>query len=432
MTLKPKIAPHIVGIIARLQEAGYEAYIVGGAVRDFLLDRQPKDYDLSTSATPEEIKKVFKDRHCLIIGKRFRLVHLRFQDEIVEISTFRRPPREQSAYDDRPKRALNAPENMIFHDNEFGTAEEDAWRRDFTINAIFYDPVNDSLIDFTGQGLPDIQSHTIRIIGDADLRFEEDPVRLLRALKLVGQYQFSLAPETEKSLRKQLPLIVHAAPSRMTLELEKILKNPYGDKILNTFRSFGFLRYFLPALDQEFDTPQGRYAMQLLSKRNERMLGGLYRDSMSLAIALLTLPFAEKMIGNRQPGELWEYEMEIDHTLRALISKVFTPHVTTKRAAAAAMRTLLFQPRLKQTVSNARYVGMHGYAGGRELAIIQNEIVWHIDDFESRCPQPNSTKKQFSHRRRYRAKKRCVEGQNLIEKTDVADRVKQNNSDCAS
>lgn len=225
MQLRPKIAPYIVEIISQLQNAGYEAYIVGGAVRDFLLNRQPKDYDLSTSATPEQIKKVFRDRHVLIIGKRFRLVHLHHHGEIIEISTFRKRPQDQTELR-RPGK--QAPEHMIFQDNEFGTAEEDAWRRDFTINAIFYDPVNDKIVDYTGMGMKDLAAKTVRSIGDPVLRFEEDPVRILRALKLVGQYDFTMDAETESAVTKCIEFIVHASASRLTLELEKIHENPYG------------------------------------------------------------------------------------------------------------------------------------------------------------------------------------------------------------
>ena len=188
MTIKPKIEKYVTDIVAALQNAGYEAYIVGGAVRDFLLDRQPKDYDISTSATPEEVKKVFKKQRCMIIGRRFRLVHLYHGKEILEISTFRKKPEHNAP----------APEKMNFRDNEFGTVQEDAQRRDFTVNALFYDPVNDRIYDYTGHGLDDIRDGIVRIIGDPVTRLEEDPVRILRALKLVGQYGFRMEPETEK------------------------------------------------------------------------------------------------------------------------------------------------------------------------------------------------------------------------------------------
>ena len=170
MIFQPQIAPYITDIIAGLQEAGYEAYLVGGAVRDFLLQRQPKDYDISTSATPEEVKKVFKKNRVMIIGRRFRLVHFYHGQEIIEISTFRKKPESVKATE-RPARVQDAPENMIFRDNEFGTVQEDAERRDFTVNALFYDPVNDKLYDFTGMGVDDIKKGIVRAIGNPQVRF---------------------------------------------------------------------------------------------------------------------------------------------------------------------------------------------------------------------------------------------------------------------
>ena len=145
------VANHVISLISELQNAGFEAYIVGGAIRDLLLGRTPKDYDISTSATPEEVRGVFGRRIARIIGKRFRLVHVQYGGELFEVSTFRKAPTQgQLRPDGRPAKDL--PEHMILSDNEFGSAEEDAWRRDFTVNALFYDPVRSELIDYTVRG----------------------------------------------------------------------------------------------------------------------------------------------------------------------------------------------------------------------------------------------------------------------------------------
>lgn len=401
MPIRSKIAPHIADIIRELQNAGYESYIVGGAVRDLMLGRQPKDYDLSTAATPEQVRRVFRDRHVIIIGKRFRLVHLHHGKDIIEISTFRRrPSAPQSLH--KPSRAADAPENMIFHDNEFGTAEEDALRRDFTVNAIFYDPVNAEFKDYTGQGLSDITNGIVRSIGDAALRFEEDPVRILRALKLVGQYGFTLEADTEKALVSCMDLIVHASSSRMTLELEKILKNPYSDGIFAAFRKYGFLKRFLPYLDAKWDTPQGQYMMELLRERNRRVLEGKYRDSISLAISLIALPFAEELFDGGQPGSLWNYFPGIESELKSLILSALHPRTPTKRAVCAAIRTLQMQTRIKTFNSVHRVVSHPGYPHSRELGIIQNNVMWHIEDFETLWPETDSS----SHSRRKHSGKR--------------------------
>ena len=241
------VAQPICNVVAKLQNAGYETYVVGGAIRDLLLGRVPKDYDISTSATPEQVRAVFGRRSARIIGKRFKLVHLMMGKEILEISTFRQAPDNQLPEHLLSKRRF-LPSNMILDDNQFGTSEEDAWRRDFTVNALFLDPIAGKLIDYTGRGVDDIVNGVVRAIGDPKLRFEEDPVRILRALKLVGQYGFLPEPGTEQAIRESLPLIQHVVQSRLTLELEKILKSTYCHRILKAFQRYGFLRFFLPFL----------------------------------------------------------------------------------------------------------------------------------------------------------------------------------------
>ena len=401
MTLQVKTDPRVTDVVARLQNAGYETYIVGGAVRDFLLDRTPKDYDISTSATPEQVKAVFRDRRTLIIGRRFRLVHLYLGADILEISTFRKCP-SRSAQADRPPRVADAPDAMIFNDNEFGTADDDAHRRDFTVNALFYDPVTDRIADFTGMGMKDLKAGIIRSIGDPELRFEEDPVRILRALKLIGQYGFRLEEQTEAALRKTMPLVLHASVSRLTLELEKILKNGHGDAIFESFRRYGFLRYFLPQLDEGWDSPAGQYAMELFACRNRRMRAGLYRDSMSLAIALLTLPFAEERNGN-PPGGLWKLHDGIEAEFLQLMHRIFSPLILTRRSCSAAIRSLCAQTKLRAVRNEKNVRPSPVYPTARELALIQNEIQWHLPGFEELLPPPmklGAPGKRRPHRRR--------------------------------
>ena len=402
--LHNKIAPHITEIIARLQDAGFEAYIVGGAVRDFLLGREPKDYDISTSATPEQVKKIFRDFRCIIIGKRFRLVHLYyFRDDPIEISTFRKCP-DETGTPERPLRTGVAPEHMIFRDNEFGTAEDDAHRRDFTVNALFYDPVHDQLLDYTGHGVEDIRAGVVRCIGKPALRFEEDPVRLLRALKLVGQYGFTLEKETEDALKECLDLIVHASISRMTLEFEKILRNPYGDDIILAFRKYDFLKYFLPELDRHFESDHAKYAMALWKRRNERVREGLYRPSISLILAVLALPYIERSFKNR-PGDVWYTIPDMTDFFHDIILKAIAPHAIMRRVNANAGMNLLFQPRFRSGDDMSRYFNAAFYPNARELAAIQNDVLWHQDGFEERYPVVksrvfNGTKKKRSGRRR--------------------------------
>ncbi len=381
---KLNVAPYIYDIVDKLQNAGFETYIVGGAIRDLMLNRTPKDYDISSAATPEEVRSVFGRRRARIIGRRFRLVHLRAAGELIEISTFRRPPDNSTR---TQKRLVTTPQNMIFRDNDFGTSSEDAWRRDFSVNALFYNPVNNDLIDFTGYGIEDMHNGIVRAIGDPALRFEEDPVRLLRALKLVGQYEFSLEDKTAKALRQNLELIVHASSSRMALELEKILKNPYCPDIFGAFKQHDFLKYFLPFFDNRWETPPMRYAIEIMHERKRRIQQKLYRDSISLAMGALLLPFIEGELGHGNSGKLWEYTEDSCVGIQELLREAFKPHNLIKRLQFSAQRLLKMQPLFHLQQPPRELIHAHGYAHARELMLIQNELVWHQADAVSRWPE---------------------------------------------
>ena len=192
----------------RLDQRGFEAYLVGGCVRDLLLGLRPKDYDIATEARPQQVKRTFP-RNSRIIGRRFKLAHLHFHGntKILEVSTFRRTP--QAENQDSAEADL-----LIRHDNEFGTAEEDALRRDFTVNALFLDVSRNCILDYTN-GLEDLYNRTIRTIGDPRVRFREDPVRILRAAKFAGRLSFHVEPETLAAMAEVAPDLVRAAPPRV-------------------------------------------------------------------------------------------------------------------------------------------------------------------------------------------------------------------------
>src|SRR5437899_1372426 len=183
---RKNIDPDALKVLYRLKNHGYVAYLVGGGVRDLLLGRRPKDFDIGTSAHPQQVKRLF--RNCFIIGRRFRLCHVRFGRKVVEVSTFRR----QAEADEG--------DTLIRRDNTFGTPEEDAFRRDFTVNALFYDIATFSVIDYVG-GLEDLERRTIRTIGDPGIRLREDPVRMLRAVALAARLDFSIDPDTVEAIR---------------------------------------------------------------------------------------------------------------------------------------------------------------------------------------------------------------------------------------
>src|SRR5437762_7061770 len=187
------IGPDALKVLCRLRQGDHVAYLVGGSVRDLLLGRRPKDFDIGTSAHPYQVKRLF--RNCWIIGRRFRLAHVKFGQKVIEVATFRRQlePGEEVVQDGVPAPDPTTPqgEQLIHRDNTFGTPEQDAFRRDFTVNALFYDIATFSIIDYVG-GLDDVRAGVVRSIGDPDVRLREDPVRMIRAIAMASRLHFTI------------------------------------------------------------------------------------------------------------------------------------------------------------------------------------------------------------------------------------------------
>ncbi|MEJ2085655.1 MAG: polynucleotide adenylyltransferase PcnB [Acidobacteriota bacterium] len=223
-------------VLYRLHHAGFKSYLVGGAVRDLMLRRRPKDFDVGSDARPQQVRRLF--RNSRVIGRRFRLVHIYFRDSIIEVSTFRASP-------DPEDQAAAPGEILITDDNVFGSPAEDASRRDFTINALFYDVGDFSVIDYVG-GIDDLEHRLIRSIGDPDVRFQEDPVRMLRACELAGRLDFSIEDATRDGIRRQRREIAKAAAPRLADEIGQTLRSGSADSILICASRLGLLEVFLP------------------------------------------------------------------------------------------------------------------------------------------------------------------------------------------
>ncbi len=228
-----RIDENTLKVLYRLHRHGYKAYLVGGSVRDLLLDRTPKDFDIGTDATPQQVKQLF--RNCFLVGRRFRLAHIRFgRDQVIEVATFRRHPRPEELPEDPD-------EHGFFMQNQFGTPREDAFRRDFTINALFYNIADFSIIDHVG-GLDDLASRQLRVIGDPKTRFAEDPVRMLRALEFSVRLDFSLDDHTLATITEQAPLIAEAAPARIREEVLELFRHGVAAEVLQKSRSLQLLQ----------------------------------------------------------------------------------------------------------------------------------------------------------------------------------------------
>lgn len=232
------ISANAIKVLVALQKAGFIAYLVGGGVRDLLVNKIPKDFDVATNALPEQVRRIF--RNSRIIGRRFRIVHVFYRNEIIEVSTFRAQVSENSLAD--------SVKNVRINNNTFGTVEEDAWRRDFTVNALYYDHKNRKVIDFTG-GMLDLQNKLIRIIGDPEQRFHEDPVRLLRAIRLAAKLQFQIHHETEIHLTPLANLLQHVAKSRL---FDEVLKLFFTGHAYFTYQYLNQYNYFAALFPQTF------------------------------------------------------------------------------------------------------------------------------------------------------------------------------------
>ena len=256
---RKNIDPDALKVLYRLKNNGFVAYLVGGGVRDLLLERQPKDFDIATSAHPQQVRKLF--RNCFIVGRRFRLAHVRFGRKVVEVSTFRRAAEPEG--DD----------TLIRRDNTFGSPEEDAFRRDFTVNALFYDIATFSVIDWVG-GLEDLQARVIRTIGDPGVRFREDPVRMLRAVALAARLDFRIDPDTAEAVRHLRGEILRSSPARILEEFYKILRQGRSRRTLEMLHEYGLLAYLLPEADRAI-ARNGEALLASLGRLDAHRLAGL-------------------------------------------------------------------------------------------------------------------------------------------------------------
>jgi poly(A) polymerase len=260
-------------VLYRLARNGFKAYLVGGGVRDLLLGRTPKDFDVGTDATPNQVKKLF--RNCFLVGRRFRLAHIRFgRDNLIEVATFRR----QATADDLPE---NPEDHFFFAENIFGTPREDAFRRDFTINALFYDIESFAIIDYVG-GLEDLRQRRLRVIGDPLVRFTEDPVRMLRALEFAARLDFSLDPAAREAIYLRAALIAEAAPARIREELMELFRHRVAGPVLASAQGLGLLPHLLAGYEGDEET------FALLDQLDARTAAGVPVDE-PLALAVLFL-----------------------------------------------------------------------------------------------------------------------------------------------
>lgn len=259
------ISDNALKVMSRLRNAGHQGFLVGGAVRDLLLDKYPKDFDVATDATPEQVQQLF--RNSRIIGRRFRIVHVRFGREIIEVTTFRGHHNEQHQQISRKKKdsaSLHSDSGMLLRDNVYGSVEDDAIRRDFTVNALYYNHKNFCVYDYAG-GVKDLHDCVLRIIGDPEQRYREDPVRMLRAIRFAAKLNFEIETATAQTITPLANLLASIPAARMFDELLKLLMAGQAEATLKLLHQYGLLQYLVPQADIQLLKENNSFAKKLFT-----------------------------------------------------------------------------------------------------------------------------------------------------------------------
>jgi poly(A) polymerase len=377
---RAQISPNALRVLYKLKEAGYQGFLVGGCVRDLLIGIEPKDFDVATDALPEEVRRLF--RNCRLVGRRFRLAHVYFGREIIEVATFRAgsapppgderlgdaveeidaegaaldegagadvfPEPEQEPETSDGSRVVDA-EGRILRDNTYGTIDDDVWRRDFTANALYYNIADFSIWDFT-DGVEDIAAKRLRLIGDPETRFREDPVRMLRAARFVAKLGFELDPATAAPLASLQPLLASVPPARLFDETLKLFLTGHGAASLQALRRFGLLAALLPAVDAVLSRAPGSPIERLLdiglANSDARVRAGKPVSPTFLFAVLMYGPIGAAI--ERAPPQRWHDIATIvdavDSAFRELLRTVAVP----RRFSLGVREMFAFQPRLEQ------------------------------------------------------------------------------------
>lgn len=321
-------------VIEKLQSHGYTSYLVGGSVRDLMTNRQPKDYDVSTSAKPEEIKRLF-GRSCILIGRRFRLAHIRFGKKAIEVSTFRAQESQQG--------------ELVIEDNLWGSPEEDAARRDFTLNGLFFEPRQNIVIDYVG-GIEDLSKGVLRTIGKPHARFREDPVRMIRLLKFHARLGFEIEEETKRALYDLRHEIIKSSQARILEEFLRMLESGKSASFFELMKEHHFLDLLFPSLSSWLSSPIGNNIYKLLHV-NDRIQSHFGPEALErpVLLAAFTFPYLEEQLKQHKDKEphLGDIMMASHNAMHALIHGSFMNF--PKKLTATTTSIMMNQYRLTQT-----------------------------------------------------------------------------------
>jgi poly(A) polymerase len=357
---RAQISPNALKVLYRLNEAGFQAFLVGGAVRDLLLGITPKDFDVATDALPEDVRHLF--RNCRLIGRRFRLAHVHFGQEIIEVATFRAaaaPEREESEEegDDAPvdlppadteHRAVDE-RGRILRDNMYGTVDEDVWRRDFTCNGLYYNIADFSIWDYVG-GVEDVRGRRLRLIGNPEERYREDPVRMLRAVRFAAKLGFSIEAATEEPIKRLANLLDGVPAARLFDETLKLFLSGLGAPSYRLLKNYDLFRHLFPATASAFELRPYAYAEEMLEKGLENTDQRIRDDkpvTPTFLFAILLWAAVLREMNERQAGSSPDTSVLLDacdSVLKAQQSRVSIP----RRFGIPMRELLMLQPRFNR------------------------------------------------------------------------------------
>jgi poly(A) polymerase len=361
------ISPNALKVLYRLKEAGFQAFLVGGAVRDLLLGIKPKDFDVATNALPEEVRRIF--RNSRLIGRRFRLVHVHFGQEIIEVATFRAAaaPEREDAEDletdgegvpvvdlpaaapfDSEHRAFDT-SGRILRDNIYGTIEEDVWRRDFACNGLYYNIDDFSVWDFV-EGVSDVRARRLKLIGDPETRYREDPVRMLRAVRFAAKLDFSIEESTERPIRELAYLLDGVPPARLFDECLKLFLSGFGAKSFRLLQQYGLFEHLFPMSAAAFSLPPYAYAQEMVERglaNTDERIAADKPVTPTFLFAVLLWSAVLRELNEQSAGptpDLAQLVQACDTVLRAQQSRVAIP----RRFAVPMRELLMLQPRFNR------------------------------------------------------------------------------------
>lgn len=377
-------------VLYRLHKAGYQAFLVGGCVRDALLELHPKDFDVATNAHPEEVRALFSN--CRLIGRRFRLAHVRFGREVIEVATFRASSEESDQHAD----AVQDQEGRILRDNVYGTIDDDVWRRDFTCNALYYNIADFSIWDYAG-GMEDIRNRRMVLIGDPVTRLREDPVRMLRAVRFAAKLGFTIADDVSAAMHELADLLNSVPAARLFDEFLKLFQSGYAEKTFALLWEYHLFDQLFPETSRELDKDEafGRFVHAALVSTDKRIAEEKPVTPMFLLGVMFWAPVQRAAAKRREKEKMSESQ---SIALAAYeLAGLHQSHISIPRRFSAPMRDMLsLQPRFEQTrgrramklLENRRFRAAYDFMMLRaEVGQFDEEIAKFWTDVQTQSPE---------------------------------------------